>query len=394
MRLKNSPVYRITIFMVLVAFALAAFAGCGGKKPPQEAVEPKNVRAVPVGVETIVTEVEYSSKLKPVQEVAIAPKLAGKVATVKADVGSSVEAGQVLFTLDAGDLQAQLEQQQANLDTSRTSADQALQNAQVAYNSAKESYDKNLQLYETGAISKQALDDSKQRLDNAAIAFNFAKDNYNLVYGGASSKMSPAAAGVRAASTQLQNTIVTSPITGVVSICNVDVGEIASSASPAFTVINDRTMIAEVNLPDKMIGKVKKGQKVSLKVSALGDKEVEGVMGSISPAADSKTQNYIAKIEIDNAKGELKSGMFARVILPEEKKENVLAVPNEAIKVENGVPYIYTVVNGDTIKKVAVTLGLSNDRLTEVLTNLAKEDRIITEGQIFLNDGEKVHVID
>ncbi|MCX7709077.1 MAG: efflux RND transporter periplasmic adaptor subunit [Clostridia bacterium] len=366
------------------------FAGCGSKKPVEQKAEVKNVKTITANIASISTEVEYASKLKPLQEISISPKVAGKVATVKADVGSIVEKGQVLMTLDSTDLQAQLQQQQANLDSSRTGSDQALQNAQIAYNNDKETYEKNKQLFESGAISQKALDDAKQKLDNSTIALNFARDKYNKEHG---SGLSAAAAGVQVASAQIQNTIVTSPISGVVSLCNVDVGEIASSAAPAFTVIDDKTMVAELSVPDRMIGKIKKGQKVSLKVNALNDKMLEGTIDSISPAADSKMQTYAVKVKVDNPNSELKSGMFARVILPEEKKENVVVVPNEAVKVENSVPYIYTVINKDTIKKVAVTTGLSNDKVTEIASSLKEGDAIITEGQIFLNDGEKVNVV-
>ena len=388
---RNIPGYGRFLAAALIYTCLAlSLAGCGGSTPAPANQELKKVKVVQAAISSIITDIEYSGKLKPVREVSVSPKISGKVASVKADAGNRVERGEILFTLDSNDFQAQLQQQQANLESSRTNAEQALRNAQIAYDNAKESYDKNKQLFDAGAISMQTLDDSKMKLDNAAIALSFSKNKYDLESGG--SGISPAEAGVQAASTQIQNTVVVSPITGVISICNIDEGEIAASSSPAVTIIDTGEMVAEINVPDTMIGKVKKGQVVPVKVTALDNKTIGGVVNSVSPAADSKTQMYTIKININNRDNGLKPGMFARVSLQAEKKDNAITVPNEVLKVEDGVSYVYAVVQS-TVKKIPVDTGLSNDRITEIVGGLDKDADIISEGQIFLNDGEKVNII-
>lgn len=168
-------------------------------------------------------------------------------------------------------------------------------------------------------------------------------------------------------------------------------GEIFSSSTAAFTIIDTNTMIAEISVPDKMVAEVEKGQIVPVKMNALDNQTVDGVVDYISADADSKSQAYTLKILIKTT-SELKSGMFARVVLPEAKKENVLTVPNEAIKIENSTSIVYTVAEG-AVKKVPVTTGLSDEKFTEILSGLKAGDQVITEGQIFLNDGEKVNIV-
>lgn len=397
---------------VLVLCTASFLTACGTKNEIKETVKPvKTEQAV---VTTISTDVEYPSKLKPLQEIPVSPKMGGKVASVNVDVGAKVEKDQVLLTLDSKDLNAQLNQQKAGLDASVANyekakgsaidqqliqAKQSLDSAQIAYNNAKDSYDKNEYLYNSGAISKQAFDDAKQRYDNASVALRSASDNYNLIKSkigpqtadAAYAQVNQAQAGVAYASTQIENTVIKSPISGVISIRNVDVGEIASSASPSFTIIDASSMLAEVEVPDKTIGKISKGQTIPVKVSALDNKTINGVVDTISPAADNRTQAYTIKVKIDNANNELKPGMFARVVIPAEKKDNVVAVPNEAIKVEDGVSYIYTVAQNE-VKKVAVTIGLSNDKLTEITSGLKSGVDVITQGQTFLREGQKVSI--
>lgn len=167
-----------------------------GDKEAQVNQEIKNVKAVEAAVSSITTEVEYASKLKPVQEANVSSKIAGKVATVNVEAGERVEKGQVLFTLESGDLQAQLQQQQANLDASRANlektegssydqqiiqAEQTLQNKQLTYDDAKKKFDINKQLYDSGAISKLSLDDFQKQYASAEVDLKAAEDNLNLL---------------------------------------------------------------------------------------------------------------------------------------------------------------------------------------------------------------------
>ena len=408
MRYSNKRIV-VSTLCICMSFFLTA---CGTVAKQQNSV---NVHVKQVGMDSITTNVEYASKLKPIQEVTISPKISGKVATVQADVGNEVQQGQVLLTLDSSDVQAQLQQQQANLDGNRVNyekakgssfeqqllqAEQTQQNTQVTYNNAKDTYDKDETLYNAGAISKQNLDNDKLKLDQASIALNSANDSLTLFkeqlgpqsVQTAAAQVKQAESSVNYATVQLQNTIITSPIAGTISTRNVNVGEITSNATPAFTVIDTKTVVAEINVPDKMIVHLKKGQTVSVKISALKDKLYTGIINVISPAADSKTNSYVIDVNLDNSDNELKSGMFARVILPAEQKDNVLTIPNEAITMEDGVAYVYT-VNKNTVNKIPVQVGISNDKITEIVVGLKPGDNVISEGQIFLSDGQKVNIL-
>lgn len=412
--MKHIKAISIGTVLLIAGLILVSFSLGFGNKKAQGNQDIKNVKAVGTSVSSIATEVEYASKLKPVQEANVSSKIAGKVATVNVEAGDRVEKGQVLFTLESGDLQAQLQQQQANLDASKANlaktegsaydqqliqAEQTLQTKQMTYDDAKKKYDLNKQLFDGGAISKISLDDFQKQYASAEVDLKAAQDNLNLLkeksgpesVSVASAQVNQAAAGVNYASEQLKNTVITSPISGIVSARNVDEGEIVSSATSALTIIDTTTMIAEISVPDKMVDKVQKGQTVPVIINALDSETVEGVVDYISPDADNKSQAYTIKVLVQST-DDLKSGMFARVRLPEAKKVNILSVPNEAIKIENAVSVVYTVAES-AVKKVIVTTGLSDDEFTEVVSGLKAGDEVITEGQIFLNDGEKVNVV-
>jgi HlyD family secretion protein len=379
-----------------------------------------NVKVQKISLESMSTEVQYASKLEANQVVTVSSKTSGKIATVNVKVGDKVKAGQVLFTLDTSDLKAQLQEQQAALDaananlskTSGTSVTQAMQTSeqqiakdQITYNNAKDNYDKMQQLYNAGAIAKQNLDDANTSLDTASLQLNSDKDNLNLQKGqigpeavqAASAQVEQSQAAVNYAQTQINDSSITSPIDGIVSAEVADVGSVTSATvtlgnEGTITIIDSSTLIPQISVPDKAIGRLKVGEAVLVAVSSLGDKNITGVIDNISPDADPKTNSYTVKVKIDNSNGDLLSGMFVKISLPDQKKDNVLTVPNEAISIENGIDYIYT-VDTSKIKKVIVATGISNDKITEVTGNVKEGTEIITEGQNLLSDGENVKVV-
>lgn len=395
--------------------ALLALAGCGpSKQAAQQA--PKSVTVARAARSAIAISLEYPARIRPRQEIVVSPKIAGRVATVSADVGQHVRKGEVFFTLESKDYEDQARQAKAALDSAkanltRTSdsslssqliqAQAAVKQAQVQYNDANDLYGRTQKLYNDGTVSKQQLDTAKSRLDSAGIALDTAQQNLALLQdkagpqstGVASSQVDQAQAAADLAESQLENATVTSPITGVVSTRNVDVGELVSSAVPAFVVIDVTSVTADTSVEEGMVEKIHGGQSVPVTVAAAGDLKLTGAVESISPAADVRTQGYTVKVRIDSPGDAVRPGMFARVSFPVETRQDVLVVPNAAVVTESGAEYVYAVVdvNGaSVVRKTAVQTGISDDAVTEITTGLQDGALVVTEGQSFLNDGENV----
>ena len=178
----------------------------------------------------------------------------------------------------------------------------------------------------------------------------------------------------------------------MISAKNVDVGAIASGSAGTVTIIDSSMLVAKISVPDKVVGKLQVGQSVPFVVNAIGDSPITGVIDNIKSGCRFKINSYTVKIKVDNSNGSLKAGMFAKISLPDQKKDNAIVVPNEAIKIENGVKYIYT-VDVDKVKKTVVETGIANDKVTEITTNVKEGTQLITEGQNLLDSGEKVNVV-
>ena len=411
---KARPV-RVVAYVLLATAGVVALGGCRpAKSASQDA--PKTVSVARAARGSIAITLEYPARIHARQEIVVSPKIAGRVETVKADVGQRVDRGQVLFTLETTDYATQARQAQAALGSAqanltRTSdsslssqeiqAQAAVKQAQVQYDDANDQYGRMQKLFDQGSASRQQLDSVKAKLDSAGIQLDAAKQNLSLLQeksgpqstGVASNQVDQAQATADLAQSQLSDAIVRSPLSGVVASRNIDPGELVSSAVPAFVVIDVGSVTAETNVEEGLVRTIHAGQEVPVAIDAAGIAKVLGTVQTVSPAADARTQAYAVKIRIDNPGDAVRPGMFARVTFPVDSRKNVLVVPNTAVITETGISYVYAVVQeggNSVVKKVPVETGLSDETVTEITHGIDEGAVLITEGQSFLNDGQKV----
>ncbi|OPX89635.1 MAG: Macrolide export protein MacA [Pelotomaculum sp. PtaB.Bin104] len=352
-------------------------SGCGGSSTTQApgAKSP----AVPVAVEIarrsdVVKELVASGQLVGEQSVVVSPKITGKVASVPVEVGSVVNAGDVLFTLDDFDLRAQVQQSEAAVSVALAKQKVAEGNRE---NAAKQ-YERYKQLYEQGAVSADTFDSYALKLQQAQSEepeATLAQSQAALAY----------------QRSQLANTVIVSPIPGTVALRNVEVGSVVSATTQAVTVVDLSRVKVQVSVGEQQIGKIRQGQEVKVFVPAVRADAYTGVVANLSPAADSKTKSYMIEIKMDNPGQALKQGMFAEVHIATDRSEGALTVPVDAIVARSGGNFIYTVQDG-VAKEVQVNTGISDGKVTEIMGGLQEGDQVIVLGQQGLVNGSRVAV--
>ena len=400
--------------IVIPALALGALLLNGCAPARQAAPEtPRSVTVAPARRQSMTISREYAARIRAQKEIMVSAKISGRVASTRADVGQQVRKGQVLFTLEARDFDAQYRQAKAALESARASltrtsdsslssqvlqAQASVRQAQVQYDETRDLFERTKKMFDNGTVAQQQLDSAQARYQSAEIALSTAKDNLSLIQekggpqstGVASTQVEQAQAALDLAQSQLDSTVVTSPITGTVSTRNVDAGELVASGVPAFVVIDSSSVTAEASVSQDTVEKIRRGERISVAVdTANGSSRMQGVVDTISPAADPRSQGYLIKVSVSNNDGLLRPGMFARVSFPVEDRANVLVVPNGAIVTETGIDYVYEVTDG-VVKKTAVETGISTDAVTEITSGLVEGALVVTEGQTFLTDGQKV----
>lgn len=354
------------VLPVLVLSAALMVSGCGtGKQTVQETEEP----AVPVMVaEAYRGAVEvtgsFTGILEPEMAVGVVHKTGGKVSEVRVKDGDIVQKGSLLVKLDSAEISAQVAQAEANLRV-----------AQVNLEDAAKSLEDTRILYEEDIVSRQQFEQIETRYKVSEAQEALALANLQL------------------ARTQLDNTLITAPISGTVSGVTVNPGEMVSPGVPVAIINKLDVMKVLVQLTEKDVGRIAPGQKVGVLVSAAGSEPLEGEVATISPVADPRTKTYPMEVALPNEDGRLKSGMTATIELVVAEEKDTIVVPVEAVLTQQGKQVVYVVEDG-VARCRPVTPGLESGTIVSLLEGVEIGEQVVVSGQHYLQDGSRVTIIE
>lgn len=339
-----------TIFKtIIIASAAVLAAGCGnnaGKKAVEAQVAEEAVPSVSV-VEVSAREVPqtatYTSTVQPYVKNNIAPQMAGRITKINVEIGDFVKKGQVLAEIDKAQLQqAQLQLHNQEVELERLRA-----------------------LYDAGGLSKSDL-------DAIELSYNVTKTQVDNL---------------------LENTVLCSPIDGVVTARNYDVGDMYTMSMPIYTVEQIKPVKLLVGISESDYTKVKKGDAVEITVDALPGQTFTGKVGKIYPTVDAATRTFLVEIVVPNNGNLLRPGMFARVTVTFGVNNNVV-IPDVAVVKQqgSGERFVYILNQDGTVNYQKVVLGRRMGAEYEVLEGIPSGAKVVTGGQIRLKDGVKVTV--
>ena len=388
-----------------------------------------NVTASKVKSDSTLNGSAYSDCLQAVTEVTVIPKVSATITGVNFKVGESVKKGDVLMTLDKSTIQNQYNQAkaayniaQANYDSTRNgtavstklklqqavdAAQLGVESATVAYNTAKNSYDKIEYLVSLGEAStfdlqqaQSALDNAQCALDNANTSLKAAQDTLTLNNSTlipesitvAGKQVESAKAALDTAQSSLNDTWVTSPITGVLSALNATAGEMATPQTTNATVIDPSSMDLVIHVTGSDVLSLKNGMSVPVTLNDI-PKEYTGTITTVSPSADTETGLFAVKINLDNSTGELRAGMLATAKFGSaDSAAPAIYVPQQSVVNENGVFFVYK-VSGSSVVKTSVTLGAAKNLYVEIKSGLTAEDTVVVDGVDKVSDGSTINII-
>lgn len=338
----------------------------------------------PVQERTITQIVEATGTIEPINTVSIGSQVSGRIEQIFVDYNSQVEKGQQLAQIDISLFQAQLQQAEANINNAQATL--ARNKALLDYDT--KTYHRYKNLYDRNLVSKNDLDsaESAYKSDLAQVA-------------AAKAQIMQAQANYATASANMGYTKIVSPVKGTVISKEVEVGQTvaASFQTPTlFTVAEDLTkMRIETSVSEADIGKVKEGQEVEYTLDGYPDSIFDGVVTQVrlSPTTESNVVTYTVVIEVENNEGKLLPGMTANVSIITGKKENILTVPNVALKftlADNKQKYdkkgIWIEKKGKPTR-INIETGVSNDNYTEIISDEIKAGDIVYVRN--LNGGKK-----
>jgi HlyD family secretion protein len=281
--------------------------------------------------------VDATGTINAVIAVQVGSQVSGTIAKLNVDFNSRVHKGDIVAVIDPALFQGALLQASADLDNAKANlvaAKANLEKAKAASQQTKADYDRAAVLTKNSIMSQQQLDLAKANYDSANAAVGAAVANVAQ----AEAQVSQKAAALTVAQTNLNYTVIRSPIDGTVVARNVDVGQTVAASLQAptiFTIAQDLTkMLVYTKTDESDVGNIKPGKPVTFKVDAFPKDTFHGVVSQVrmNPTTVQSVVTYDTIIEFANPELKLFPGMTAYVTIPVATVQNVLKVPNTALR--------------------------------------------------------------
>jgi HlyD family secretion protein len=387
--------------IAVVLLAVAGVLGFRRTDSPQyfgAAVEHGDIRDV----------VDLTGTVNAVVTVQVGSQVSGTIARLDADFNSRVHRGQVIAVIDSSILHGALLQANADLESSKanvTAADANLTKAKAAAEQAKRDYDRVLSLAKTRVATEQEVEQARAAEVTARASVDAASAGVEQARADVSQKT----AAVDVARTNVDHTIIRSPIDGIVVARNVDVGQTVAASLQAptiFTIAQDLTkMQLYAKTQESDVGRIKLGQPATFKVDAFPKETFRGIVSQIrmNPTTIQNVVTYDAIIDFANPDLKLFPGMTAYATIPIASVDHVDKVPNAALRYkpplppdelraleakakieagagnvqQSGAPtdretaIVWKLLPDHTIAPVEIQLGLTDHAFTEVTSILA-----------------------
>lgn len=339
----------VIVKTLLVGGVCLASVACSSKKGAEAATEtvaevakPK-VTTAQVHIQDVDQQSVFTGNVEGYAVNNITPQQPRRITRLLVDVGDHVKKGQLVAELD----------------------NSALAQAKAQYENNKANFERSDELYKFGG-------ESKANWQAMQTAYEVSKSTYENM---------------------LENTTLVSPISGVVTARNYDVGDMAAGM-PIFVVQRINPVKITINVSESLYTYIKKGMAVEVELDALPEQKFTAKVSRITPSIDASTRTFPVELTLANDKELVKPGMYARVTMNYGTRKNIV-VPDMAVvkQLGSGNRYIYVYNQDGTVAYKKVELGRRFGDKYEILSGIADGDEVVTSGQIALKDGIAVEVV-
>ena len=333
--------------ILLVAAAAIVMMSCGqqdSNNQQQMVTENPKVTVATVNAEYVSQLQVYPTTIEADIVNNIAPQSAARISKIYVEIGDKVQAGQKLALMD-----------EVNLEKARLQ----LINDSIEFGRIE-------QLHEIGATSNSDY-------EAMTLKYDVSKKTYKNL---------------------LENTVLKSPIAGVVTARNYDEGDMYAMTQPLFVVQKISPVKMLINIPESKYSQIKKGMEVDITTDAYGNQVFKGTVDLIYPTINSMTHTFPVEVKFNNKDLTLRPGMFARVTVNYGDNFRVV-VPDRAVmkQVGSGEQYVYVLNADGTVTYTVVELGRRMGDRYEILKGVDDNATVVITGQTKLKNGIAVEVV-
>jgi RND family efflux transporter MFP subunit len=357
----------------------------------------------------------------------VAPKTAGKISNVYANVGQFVAAGNPIAKIDDKDARAELATSQASVKQAVAAVRQAeaklglspngtfssstipevraananYQQAVAEYHQAETNEKRYRDLVESGDVAMVTYEQYRTTRETARARANNAKELLEAAANTArqnNAAIAAARAAVESSQTQVANaqraiaeTVIRAPFSGFISDRPVAVGEYVSSASIVATILRSNPIKAQIQIAEADVPLVTTGKGVSVEVDAYKDRKFAGSVSAVNPAVDPNSRSAVVEARIENSDNALRSGMFATATITREGGTMSVFVPKAAVFKDQATQSAKVFVIQEGIAKLRVVqLGIEEGDAYQILSGVDPDEIVATSNLEQLYEGARV----
>ncbi len=347
-------------FVAAVAVLAAAVGGVGywqlNRQPSVPAAvastDPESalplVEVAPAESDRIQIAIPAVGSLRSNESIALSPEIDGRLSEIRIKEGEKVAAGTVVATLDQSVYLAEIAQIEASLELSRAN------------------YQRATELLQRNAGTVRAKDEARAALrqDEASLAL---------------------------AKAQFEKTRIVAPFDGVLGLRQVSVGQYLEAGTEIVNLESIDPLKVDFRVPEIYFPVVRVGQTIAIAVDALPGETFSGAVYAIDPQIDESGRSIVIRAMVPNPQERLRPGLFVRVALVHETRDNAVLVPEQAIVPIGGRKFVYRLIDGRVVQ-TEVAIGERIGTRVEIRAGVAAGELVVTAGQLRIGDGEAVRI--
>lgn len=389
---------RRPVFFVFISLMLGA-AGCsrGAASPAATssvAPTPIAVTVAEVVERPIARFIRVTGTLTAQEQAEVAAETGGRIVATPVERGSRVSGGADLVRIASADTEAQVAEAEANAAQIEAGLGMGgaqpyaqdkvpdVVNTKAAYDLAQADFDRLRTLLDQKVISRAEFDRGFATVESARQRYEMARNTASQQF----QALMAARARVSRAKKALSDTIVKAPFEGLVAERLVSIGDFVTPGTRVAVVVRVDPLRVELTVPEQFVSVVGVGRPVSLQVDAYPGRTFMGQVRYVSPSLSASTRALVVEAVVANRSGELKPGFFATARIEQATETPAVLAPARAVQAAAGTQRVF-VAAGDRAEERIVTTGQGVDDLIEIVSGLAKGDKVILEHPDTLVDG-------
>lgn len=362
---------------------------------PQKITAPSlSVTVAPVTLTRITRTLDTTGTVSARDLIPVLPQATGlQIQQILVDEGDTVKQGQTLAVLDNSVLRSQIEQAKADVESKRAVIRQrqaALAQSRATLAEARTNLERYRQLAQQGAVSRQEFETRATTATTASEAVSVALANISS----AEADVRSSIASVQQLQTQLSQTLVRAPASGVIAEQSAQVGDVANGTQKIFSIIQNGALELQAQVPAVQLPQVKVNAPAIVTYDADPRVRLQGTVREIAPLVDAQSREATVRINLPST-SLLRPGMFARAAIATATVPGTTVPAKAVLPQTDGSATVFVLAPDNTVQARKVEVGevVSNGNV-EIQKGLKVGDRVVVAGAGYLKDGDKVQVVE